>query len=111
MSNELNFAGAVVADWNNIDATECAEGITERVLWEGENGKRASVFEFKAGAVYPGIIEVHEAGPEQVFVISGVFNDGREDFHAGSFLHLPKGTAHAPKSDAGCVLLVLYPEG
>lgn len=110
MNEELNFAGAVVADWNNIDATECAEGITERVLWEGENGKRALVYEFKAGAVFPGV-DVHEEAPEQVFVISGVFNDGRKDFHAGSFLHFPKGTSHAPKSESGCVLLVLYPEG
>lgn len=110
MGSELNFDGALVVNWNSIDATECAEGITERVLWEGEGGKRALVYEFKAGAVFPGI-DVHESGPEQIYVISGAFSDGREEFQAGSFLHLPKDSAHAPKSDTGCVLLVLYPEG
>lgn len=110
MDKELNFEGALATNWNNVDAMECADGITERVLWEGEKGKRALVYEFKAGAVFPGI-DTHEAGPEQIYVISGVFNDGREDFHAGSFLHLPTGSSHAPKSESGCVLLVLYPEG
>jgi anti-sigma factor ChrR (cupin superfamily) len=110
METKMNFEGVMSSNWNNIEPTECADGITVRVLWEGENGKRAEVYEFSPGAVYPGV-EVHESGPEQVYIISGVFNDGREDFHAGSFIHNPTGSAHAPKSESGCVLLVLYPEG
>lgn len=110
MANEMNFAGVISSNWNDIEATECADGITVRVLWEGDNGKRALVYEFAAGAVYPGI-DVHEVGPEQVYVISGVFNDGREDFTAGSFTYNPKGSAHAPQTESGCVILVLHPEG
>ncbi|RKZ71170.1 MAG: anti-sigma factor [Gammaproteobacteria bacterium] len=110
MNSELNFEGVMSSNWNNVEYIECADGITERVLWEGDNGKRAMVYEFSPGAVFPGV-DVHESGPEQVYVISGVFNDGREDFPAGSFIHNPMGSAHAPKSESGCVLLVLYPEG
>lgn len=79
-------------------------------LWEGENGKRAEVYEFSPGAVYPDV-DVHESELEQVYVISGVFSDGREDFPAGSFIHHPMGSSHAPQSASGCVLLVLFSEG
>lgn len=110
MSNSLNFDGVITANWKTAASTEVAEGIYERVLWRGDNGKRVIVFEFKAGATFPGI-EVHEIGPEQIYVISGIFNDGREDFTAGSFIHNPIGSAHVPQSKHGCVVLVSYPEG
>ena len=54
---------------------------------------------------------MHEDGPEQVYVLSGIFNDGREDHQAGTFLHHPKGSAHVPQSKVGCTLLVMFPEG
>ena len=110
MSEELNFEGVMSSNWKDLELTECADGITMGVLWEGENGKRAEVYEFSPGAVFPGL-DVHESGPEQVYVISGVFSDGREDFPAGSFIHHPMGSSHAPQSAPGCVLLVLFPEG
>jgi anti-sigma factor ChrR (cupin superfamily) len=43
-------------------------------------------------------LDAHEDGPEQVYVLSGIFNDGREDHQAGTFLHHPKGSAHVPQS-------------
>ncbi|MDT5269347.1 MAG: hypothetical protein QOH49_1533 [Acidobacteriota bacterium] len=55
--------------------------------------------------------DVHEPGPEEVFVVSGVFNDGVRDYPAGSFIHAPAGSSHVPQSRTGCVLFVFYPEG
>lgn len=49
--------------------------------------------------------------PEEVFVVSGVFNDGVRDYPAGSFVHSPKDSAHVPQSETGCVLFVFFPEG
>lgn len=110
MSNNLNFEGVTSVNWRNIPGSEVATGIFERVLWKGDKGKRAIVFEFKAGSKFPGI-EVHEAGPEQIYVISGMFNDGKKDHAAGSFINNPIGSAHVPQSQQGCVVLVTYPEG
>lgn len=110
MSEKMNFDGVVSCNWQDIKAEEAAPGITLRVLWEGDNGKRVEVYEFAAGAVYPGL-DVHEPGPEQVFIISGDFYDGKETFKAGDFIHNPAGSAHVPQSKNGCVLLVIFPEG
>lgn len=110
MSNEMNFDRVTSANWKDLPGNEVAKGIFERVLWNGEKGKRAIVFEFKAGAKFPGL-EVHELGPEQIYVISGVFNDGKEDHAEGSFINNPIGSAHVPQSLQGCVVLVIYPDG
>ena len=110
MSNEMNFDGVTSANWKDLPGKEVATGIFEHVLWNGDKGKRVIVFEFKAGAKFPGI-EVHKFGPEQIFVISGIFNDGWKDYTEGSFIFNPIGSAHVPQSRQGCVVLVTYPEG
>lgn len=110
MNEGMNFDGVVSVNWQAVEAEEAAPGITMRVLWQGENDKRVVVFEFAPGAIYPGL-DVHEPGPEQVFVISGEFYDGREIFKAGDFIHNPAGSAHVPSSRTGCALLVIFPEG
>lgn len=110
MSETLNFDGVMSSIWKNVEGIEVAPGIYERELWRGEHDKRAMVYEFKAGAVFPGI-DHHDTGPEQIYVISGVFNDGIMNHPEGTFIHQPKGSSHAPNSPEGCVLLVLYPEG
>jgi anti-sigma factor ChrR (cupin superfamily) len=54
---------------------------------------------------------VHEPGAEEVYVVSGVFNDGVRDYAAGSFIHNPAGSSHIPQSKTGCTLFVFYPQG
>lgn len=110
MSDSINLEGVVSANWQDIVPDEVAPGIYERQLWTGENGSKASVYEFTPGAVFPGI-DTHENGPEQIYVASGVFNDGETDHPAGTFIHQPKGTSHIPQSEHGCVVLVIFPEG
>ncbi len=72
--------------------------------------KRAVVFEFEAGVKLPGI-DAHLSGPEQIFVISGVFNDGRNDYDEGGSINNPLGSAHIPQSKQGCTVLITFPEG
>ncbi len=110
MDRELNFNGVTSTNWKSVPEKEIATGIFERTLWEGKNGKRAVIFEFKAGSKYPGI-DFHQSGPEQIYVISGVFNDGKEDHNEGSFINNPIGSAHIPQTKSGCVVLVTFPEG
>lgn len=54
---------------------------------------------------------MHEPGPEEVHVVSGVFNDGVRDYPAGTFIHNPAGSSHVPQSETGCTLFLFYPEG
>lgn len=110
MTNALNFKGVTAKNWKDFPSVEAAPGIFVSDLWTGDNEKRVCIYEFKAGAVYDGI-DVHESGPELVYVISGVFSDGRDHHKEGTFIAHPKGTSHAPQSKQGCVLLVIFPEG
>ena len=84
-------------------------GVRVHDLWKS-GVRRALQVEFDAGARWPGV-DYHMPGPEEVYVLSGDFNDGANRYEAGTFLHHPAGSSHAPWSDNGCVLFVYYPEG
>ena len=99
--------------WASIEsspARELFKGIRLRTLWVGESGAKAQVLEMEPGTCWEGL-DVHEPGPEEVFVVSGVFNDGVRYYPAGSFIHAPAGSSHVPQSRTGCVLFLFYPEG
>jgi anti-sigma factor ChrR (cupin superfamily) len=81
-----------------------------RTLWEAADGAKAQVVELDAGSCWEEI-DVHEPGPEEVYVVSGVFNDGMRDYPAGTFIHNPAGSSHVPQSRTGCTIFVFYPEG
>lgn len=99
--------------WASIDAVPArlaAQGFRVRTLWTSATGAKAQFVEMDPGACWEGV-ELHEPGPEEVFVVSGVFNDGVRDYPAGSFIHAPAGSSHVPQSRTGCTLFLFYPEG
>ncbi|MGV9313950.1 cupin domain-containing protein [Streptomyces sp. NPDC003691] len=102
--------GYVWAAVGDAPVNEIFPGIRQRPLWKGERGASAQVLEMEPGARWVGV-DVHEPGPEEVFVVSGVFNDGYRDYPAGSFIHAPAGSSHVPQTETGCTLFVFYPEG
>jgi ChrR Cupin-like domain len=81
-----------------------------RTLWDGSNGAKAQLVEISAGGCWEGI-DVHEPGPEEIYVVSGVFNDGIRDYPAGTFIHNAAGSSHVPQSKTGCTIFIFYPEG
>ena len=90
-------------------ARELVPGIRLRPLWTSGVAK-AFVLEMDPGTGWTGI-DVHEPGPEEVFVLSGVFNDGVRDYPAGTFIHAPAGSWHVPQTRTGCTLFLFYPLG
>lgn len=108
--NKVNYAGITSSNWLQVQAVEVAPGIFERKIWNGDSGQKAYVLEFKPNSLYPGI-DVHLSGPEQLYVISGIFNDGKNDYNEGTFINNPVGSAHVPQSRTGCTVLVLLPQG
>ena len=95
---------------NDVAAREIYPGVRQRVLWQGARGARAQILELDAGARFLKL-DVHHPGAEEIYVVSGVFNDGARDYPAGSFVHNPAGSSHLPQSQQGCVLFVFFPEG
>lgn len=106
----MNLAGVQSAYWKDLPAKEIHPGFRTRLLWRGENGSKALIFEIDPGAIYP-VLDVHSPGPEEVFVVSGTFCDGVSTYPAGTFIHSPAGSSHIPQSKDGCVLFVFFPEG
>lgn len=109
MTTMVNFTGVTSTQWEQTERHEVAPGIWERVVWSEGDDKRVCVYEFSPGAAFPGV-DVHAKGPEQIYVIRGIFNDGHRDHPAGSFIHNPTGSAHIPQSAEGCAVLISWPQ-
>jgi hypothetical protein len=109
-------------DWfmeARVDEVECAEvgnGIVVHRLYRSgpeADARRALLVKFPAGSRWPGV-DVHEPGPEDVYVVSGTFHGlaGEGSTHGpGTFLHFEAGTSHSPSTDTGGELFVYYPAG
>lgn len=110
MTTERNTLACVWSSVQDAPVRELFPGIRARPLWSGDDGAKAAVLEMDANTCWEGI-DVHEPGPEEVFVVSGVFNDGERDYPAGSFIHAPAGSSHVPQTTTGCTLFLFYPEG
>lgn len=96
---------------NNIPIQEIYPLVFLRKLWSDKNGPaHGAIVDIAPGGKWLEI-DAHDQGPEIVYVISGVLNDGTNDFSAGSFINNPKGSSHIPQSKVGCKLFVFYPEG
>ncbi|WP_283744671.1 cupin domain-containing protein [Sideroxydans sp. CL21] len=106
----INLEGVVSANWRDLPAKEIFPGIRKRILWQGANGAKAQILEIDAGAKFT-TLDTHSPGPEEIFVVSGVFCDGVHDYSAGTFIHNPVDSAHIPQSKHGCVIFVYFPEG
>lgn len=106
--------GVVWAALKNAPVIHRSELFRVRPLWEdasgGSSAAKAMVVEIDPGGVYPGL-DLHEPGAEEVYVVSGVFNDGVRDYEAGTFIHNPAGSSHIPQSKTGCTLFLFYPQG
>jgi len=107
---KIDLTGVQTGFWHTAAAKEIYPGVIKRELWVDADGAKALVLEFAPGAMFTETDE-HFPGPEEVFVVSGIFNDGVSDYPAGSFIHSPVGSAHAPQSKEGCVLFVFFPDG
>ena len=97
--------------WKRVEDSSpqrVSEGISVCSLWQGESSSQAVVVEIAPGAKWDGI-DSHDDNSEEVFVISGIFNDGVRDYPAGTFIHHPVGSSHVPQSATGCRLFIFYP--
>ena len=110
MTTEQNTPAYVWSAVQDAPVHELFAGIRLRPLWNGDDGAKAYVLEMDADTCWQGV-DVHEPGPEEVFVVSGVFNDGDRDYPAGSFIHAAAGSSHVPQTTTGCTLFLFYPEG
>lgn len=97
--NAPGYAWKSAAD---VDPIELFPGVTIQPLWQGDNGAKALITTIAPGAVWAGE-DHHRPGPEEVYVVSGVLNDGVNDYPAGTFLHAPAQSCTFPsQTRAAC---------
>lgn len=105
MNQVLNYDGITSVLLNNLPSKEVAKGINQYILWENKDGKSTAIYKFKPNSKLP-FIDSHDIFDEHIYVISGIFNDGINDYEKGAYIINPKGTAHLPQSQEGCMILV-----
>lgn len=103
-----SLPGYVWSAVHDAPTHEIFPGIRVRPLWSDGNGAKAQLLEMDPHTCWEGV-DVHEPGPEEVFVVSGVFNDGQQDYPAGSFIHAPMRLLAHPPDDVGLHALRLLP--
>jgi anti-sigma factor ChrR (cupin superfamily) len=113
-SIEMNLDGVSSV---HVDAIRPVEyelhpGVRKRTLLSSDSptGPRILLVEIEPGRGFLEL-DVHEPGPEYIYVMEGTFHDGAREYPAGSFIHSPVGSSHIPQSAAGCKLLVILPLG
>ena len=94
------------------DATEwragAIAGVSVKVLRrDADTGGSTALVQFGAGARFPA--HNHPAG-EEVFVLQGELQIGRDRLTAGDYLYTPPNATHAASSEGGCVFLVTLPK-
>ncbi len=80
-------------------------GVMRKVLERdgGEVALATSIVRYEAGSRFAS--HRHDAG-EEFLVLEGVFSDAYGDYAAGTYVHNPPGSSHAPFSAPGCVIFV-----
>jgi quercetin dioxygenase-like cupin family protein len=107
------FVEARVGD---VERSAVGSGIVIHRLYRSgpePDARRALLVAFPPDSRWPGT-DVHEPGPEEVYVVRGTFEglSGDGSVHGpGSFVHCAAGTSHAPSTATGGELFVYYPEG
>jgi len=104
---KLNYDGIKFVLIENIQSMEITKGISQQILWNGENGKHTAIYKFEANSKLP-FVDLHSLYDEHIYVIDGTFNDGMKNYEKGSYIINPKGTAHLPQSKEGCTIFVIY---
>ena len=80
-------------------------GVERRMLDRigDEVAKATSVVRYQPGSKFGS--HTHALG-EEILVLEGVFSDEYGDYPAGTYIMNPPGSAHAPRSEQGCLLFV-----
>ena len=100
------FLNAAEMPWRDFEE---APGVRFKVLKTHRPGNGATLLlEFAPGSRYPA--HRHPEG-EEYWVLEGALRDGAVSYGAGTYVYHPPGSAHAPASDEGAVVLIFVPGG
>jgi quercetin dioxygenase-like cupin family protein len=106
MRVNADFGKAAIAHFDEIDWTASPTPGVDRKLLDRvglEVARATSIVKYAPKSAFPS--HNHDGG-EEILVLDGVFRDEHGEYPAGTYFRNPPGTAHAPGSEAGCLLFV-----
>lgn len=106
MTLHSDYSKRVVLNHHDLPWIPSPEiGVMRRLLERQGNevAKATSIVRYEPGAQFSR--HVHDYG-EEILVLDGVFSDEMGDYHAGTYIMNPPGSAHTPYSATGCTLFV-----
>lgn len=104
MASESLFVDPSALEWRPTPY----EGVEwKKLRFDPATGESAVMLRFAPGAAYGA--HRHPAG-EEYLVMEGELEDGGTSYGAGSYVYHPPGSAHRPKSPAGCLIYVTLPQ-
>lgn len=106
--NQVTLVRSQQIDWQPL-AEPGVTGISVKVLRFDEQTHRAPtiLLKFDPGATYPAH---NHPGGEEIFVLEGDINLGKDHLYAGDYLYTPPNGKHAVWSKNGCVVLLCVPQ-
>jgi quercetin dioxygenase-like cupin family protein len=105
---EPRTTGAVVRSGEKAWRALSVAGASVKVLRaDQETGESTVLVRFEAGTRFPAH---NHPGGEQVFVLEGDLQIGRDRLKAGDYLYTPPNGTHAASSEGGCLFLVALPK-
>ena len=106
MNINSNFSKRVVLSTSDIAWEDSPmKGVTRRRLdrVDNEADRVTTIVKYASGSRF----SAHEhKGGEEIFVLSGVFEDEYGDWPAGSYIRNPPTSKHKPGSKDGCIIFV-----
>jgi len=95
---------AVFTDTRRPTWTERMPGVTSLLLYESPSfPERIRLTRIHRGVAAP-VIDLPEG--EEIYVASGTLEDENGRYPTGTWLRMPRGSRHAPRSETGCTLYV-----
>jgi anti-sigma factor ChrR (cupin superfamily) len=108
----LDLKGVISMRADKVPSVDYYPGVRKRTLFASQTpgGLRILQVEIDAGKKFLDL-DVHKSGPEYIYVVEGMFDDGAREHPAGTFIQHPAGSSHIPQSKSGCKLIVVLPSG
>ena len=106
--SESRIVATVVRSGEGAWRALSVPGISIRVLRDDKDtGESTALLRFEAGTRFP----AHDhPGGEQIFVLEGDLQIGRDRLRAGDYLSTPPNGRHAASSEHGCLIRVTLPK-
>jgi anti-sigma factor ChrR (cupin superfamily) len=108
----LDLKGVTSVRADDVPSVDYYPGVRKRTLLASgaPSGPRVLQVEIDAGKMFLDL-DVHNSGPEYIYVVEGIFGDGAHEYSPGTFIQHRAGSSHIPQSKSGCKLIVILPSG